>query len=111
MSSSDISGQCLCGACKWTATGSPAISVYCHCQQCQQHSGAASMLLAGVPPEQFTLTSGEGEKISQTNFIHFSKSSCRLFTSCVPSSSSVIYMYYIYIVLHKCVTCRQVNQL
>lgn len=35
-----ISGQCHCGAIRYTAEGEPLHNAVCHCSDCRRHSGA-----------------------------------------------------------------------
>lgn len=37
----NISGQCLCGNVRYTATGEPAFTAICHCRNCQRYTGSA----------------------------------------------------------------------
>jgi len=42
-----ISGGCLCGAIKYTATHHPKWVSYCHCRMCQRSYGQASGIFLG----------------------------------------------------------------
>jgi hypothetical protein len=37
----EITGGCLCGQVRYTITGEPAVSVICHCRDCQHFTGSA----------------------------------------------------------------------
>ncbi|MFT7409338.1 MAG: hypothetical protein ACI9GJ_001314, partial [Parasphingorhabdus sp.] len=44
-----ISGSCLCGAIRYSASASPLFQVHCHCQDCRKNTGSAFAALAFVP--------------------------------------------------------------
>ena len=64
-----VTGQCLCGEIKYELKEVPAMTGVCHCKNCQRQAGSAFSTLAGVPKNEFTLTSGEPKlyKDSDTN--------------------------------------------
>lgn len=45
----DITGGCLCGSVRYTATGEPAFSALCHCRNCQRFTGSAFETTIGFP--------------------------------------------------------------
>ncbi|MFT5577731.1 MAG: hypothetical protein ACI9WS_000482 [Paraglaciecola psychrophila] len=53
------SGQCLCGDIKYQLANTPTLMGICHCKNCQRQAGTAFSTLAGVPRDEFTLSSGE----------------------------------------------------
>ena len=60
MTDTNVTGSCLCGAVKYTVTGSAKRLYHCHCQRCRKATGTghASNLL--VEPENcITWTQGE----------------------------------------------------
>ena len=61
------SGTCLCGAFKYTVTGSFGDVRYCHCSKCRRGNGTAFSANARVQTSQWTL---EGPKDKVTEFEH-----------------------------------------
>lgn len=51
-----ISGGCLCGAVRYTATGEPRFAAHCHCRDCQKAHGGGHASGCLVPRESVTLT-------------------------------------------------------
>ena len=50
MNTSSLSGSCLCGAVRYTATGEPLRFYHCHCKRCRKASGtghASNLFLKG----------------------------------------------------------------
>jgi len=45
----DITGGCLCGRVRYTASGDPAFSGLCHCRSCQRFTGSAFETTVGFP--------------------------------------------------------------
>jgi|SRR5271166_2624803 len=45
----ELSGGCLCGKVRYSATTDPAIVAVCHCKNCQRQSGTAFSTIVGVP--------------------------------------------------------------
>ena len=63
MSTSSLSGSCLCGAVHYTATGEAQRFYHCHCRRCRKASGtghASNLFLSGTLDWQ----SGEDQLIS-----------------------------------------------
>ncbi len=44
-----ITGGCLCGKIRYSATAEPALVAVCHCQNCQKQTGTAFSVVVGVP--------------------------------------------------------------
>ena len=44
-----ITGGCLCGKVRYTATGEPAFSGLCHCRNCQRNTGSAFETVVAFP--------------------------------------------------------------
>lgn len=45
----DWSGSCLCGQCRWSASGDPDFSGYCFCAHCRRMSGSGRTPFIGFP--------------------------------------------------------------
>jgi hypothetical protein len=54
-----ITGQCLCGAVKFTADAPPRDVHHCHCGMCRRATGAAFATLAWFPVDEIVWTEGE----------------------------------------------------
>lgn len=59
---SDISGSCLCGAVTYSSDAEPAMTVVCHCKDCQRQSGSPFSVNVLVPDDQVKM---EGETLTQ----------------------------------------------
>ena len=59
---SKLEGGCLCGSVRYTSNAEPAMTVVCHCKDCQKQTGTAYSILVAVPEESFTVT-GDSLKI------------------------------------------------
>lgn len=53
-----VDGECLCGACTFTAEVDPGRVVLCHCDDCQRQSGCAFRTIALVDRASFRLGKG-----------------------------------------------------
>jgi hypothetical protein len=51
-----LTGGCLCGAIRYTATGEPAHHALCHCHDCRRSAGATFVGWALFPREQVTIS-------------------------------------------------------
>ena len=49
-------GQCLCGAIRYTFDVEPAMAGVCHCKNCQRQAGSAFSTLFGVPEAAFEMS-------------------------------------------------------
>jgi hypothetical protein len=45
----NVTGGCLCGQVRYTASGDPAFSGLCHCRNCQRYTGSAFETVVGFP--------------------------------------------------------------
>jgi hypothetical protein len=45
----NMTGGCLCGRVRYTATGEPAFSGICHCRNCQRYTGSAFETVIAFP--------------------------------------------------------------
>ena len=53
------SGQCLCGAIRYSFPNDPAMTGVCHCKNCQRQAGSAFSTRAGVPVDGCNVTQGQ----------------------------------------------------
>lgn len=51
-----LTGGCLCGAVRYKSTEQPAMSLNCHCRDCQKASGGASTASLFVPIDSLNVT-------------------------------------------------------
>ena len=85
MSTSSLSGSCLCGAVRYTATGEAQRFYHCHCKRCRKASGtghASNLFLAG----RLDWGSGEDQLISYKlpEAERFTNTFCRICGSRMP---------------------------
>ncbi len=52
-------GECLCGALQFDATGEPADVCYCHCASCRAASGAPFVVWCTFPTHAFNVRAGQ----------------------------------------------------
>ena len=45
----NLTGACLCGRIRYTASGEPAFSGVCHCRNCQRYTGSAFETVIAFP--------------------------------------------------------------
>jgi hypothetical protein len=50
MSDARLSGRCLCGSVRWTATAAPVRNLICHCESCQRATSSAFAAFLGFAP-------------------------------------------------------------
>lgn len=69
-----LTGQCLCGAVKYTCSAEPVVSGNCHCRDCQKSSGSAYAPTLFVPAQSISVqgeikyydsVGGSGGKVSR----------------------------------------------
>jgi hypothetical protein len=51
-----LSGRCLCGAISYDCDAEPAMTLMCHCDDCQRTSGAGFSVNVVVPTDALTVT-------------------------------------------------------
>ena len=61
-----LSGGCLCGAIRYSASAPITALRACHCTHCQKSSGTGGTVNAVMPTASFTLTSGEPRRYQDT---------------------------------------------
>ena len=62
MSTSPLTGSCLCGAIQYTVSQPVTQLRACHCTHCQKASGAAGTVNAVLPSSAFQLTKGKPKR-------------------------------------------------
>ncbi|KAH8424536.1 GFA family protein [Aspergillus melleus] len=58
-------GSCLCNACAYAYTDSPALKALCHCISCRKISGGSNTINYAVPEQAFRLTKGNPRSFSK----------------------------------------------
>ena len=61
MSNEQLTGGCLCGAVRLTATGAPYRVGICHCLDCRKHHGAVFHASAIFPEDAVTIAGATAE--------------------------------------------------
>lgn len=51
-----LTGGCLCGQIRYTATGPPTISGHCYCADCRKASGSGFIAFMNFPASALTIT-------------------------------------------------------
>lgn len=59
MTSTQLSGSCLCGEVSYAVEGPIKVFQYCHCSRCRKTTGSAHAANIFVAPEHFKWLSGE----------------------------------------------------
>ena len=59
-------GGCLCGAIRFSVSGTPKWTAWCHCASCRKHTGAPVSAYAGFEREQVVFTDGEPARFSSS---------------------------------------------
>ena len=59
MTPSSVSGGCFCGEVKFEIELPTLFCGHCHCSMCRRPHGASFVTWTAVPPERFSITSGE----------------------------------------------------
>ena len=54
-----LSGECLCGAARFTVEDAFRYALNCHCSQCRRSTGAAFKSFAGIERTKFRVVAGE----------------------------------------------------
>ena len=57
-----LTGGCMCGAVRYTATGEPSRVLHCHCKSCRGHTGAAMATLAVFRADQISFSGDERKR-------------------------------------------------
>ena len=67
MSGIKITGGCLCGDIRYTATAAPTWVNHCHCRDCQQHGGAAMATWVTFPSSAISFSTSPAIYASSEN--------------------------------------------
>jgi len=59
-----FAGGCLCGAVRYQASGTPRVSLICHCRMCQRASGAPVSALLFMNADHLAVTKGATRKLA-----------------------------------------------
>ena len=51
----EMTGGCLCGQVRYSASAEPAVVVVCHCKDCQKQSGTAFSVEVGVSKSSISI--------------------------------------------------------
>lgn len=68
-----VTGGCQCGAIRYEATGEPAYSAICHCEDCRKSAGAYMVGWALFPEAQVTI---KGEPVTYHSSANASRQFC-----------------------------------
>jgi hypothetical protein len=61
----EITGHCLCGQLSYKASSDPAMTIVCHCDDCQRSSGSAFSVNLAFPKDAVEIT-GEAKTFNTT---------------------------------------------
>lgn len=61
-----FSGGCRCGNVRYECTAEPAMTVHCHCRDCQYATGSAFATVVAVPKGGFNMLKGEVKSFTVT---------------------------------------------
>ena len=56
-----LSGECLCGAVRFTVEDAFRYALNCHCSQCRRSTGAAFKSFAGIERTKFRVVAGDDD--------------------------------------------------
>lgn len=86
MTSSKVTGSCLCGKVSYEISGNLGIFQYCHCSRCRKFTGSAHAANLLVFPEQFKWLFGEElvGRFEPKETKHFATSFCKCCGSSLP---------------------------
>jgi hypothetical protein len=60
-----LRGSCLCGASKYSVTGSPIQAVICHCRNCKKWGGGAFAANVWIPKDHFNVDDASASNITR----------------------------------------------
>jgi hypothetical protein len=66
----EFSGRCYCGNLQYRATGEPAMSLQCHCRECQYFSGGGANVTMAMPAAGFHYTRGTPKQFARQDLAH-----------------------------------------
>ena len=86
MSSSKITGSCLCGEVRYQFEGPIRVFQYCHCSRCRKFTGSAHAASIIIDPRNFEWLSGEQHlgRFELPEAKHYATCFCRRCGSSLP---------------------------
>lgn len=58
MTTTPLTGGCLCGGVRYSLTAAPTTAAYCHCTRCRRRTGTAASANARVDPDTVRIERG-----------------------------------------------------
>lgn len=61
-----LTGGCLCGRIRYSASSQDAFTCVCHCKSCQRQTGSAFSVLVGIPAGAVEISGGSLAEVTTT---------------------------------------------
>ena len=78
MTLSSVPGSCFCGAVRFEIELPTLFCGHCHCSMCRRPHGASFVTWTAVPPERFSITSGEDHITRYRSSENGTRSFCKI---------------------------------